>query len=91
MLLRGPDGEVRLLDGATGMLVGVDASTKRVTRVVELPAGSTLVAYTDGLVERPGEDMDTGIGELAQRLAAAPADAQPADLCTEGPPASRSP
>jgi GAF domain-containing protein len=81
VLLRGPDGEVRLLDGATGMLVGVDASTERVTRVVEVPAGSTLVAYTDGLVERPGDDMDTGIGELAQRLTAAPGDAEPADLC----------
>jgi PAS domain S-box-containing protein len=81
VLLRGPDGAVRLLDGATGLLVGVDASSRRTTRVVELPAGSTLLAYTDGLVERPGEDMDTGIGELAQRLAAAPGTATPADLC----------
>jgi PAS domain S-box-containing protein len=81
VLLRGPDGEVRLLDGATGMLVGVDASSRRTTRVVELPAGSTLVAYTDGLIETPGLDMDTGIGELAQRLAAAPVAASPGELC----------
>ncbi len=81
VLLRGADGEVRLLDGATGMLVGVDASSRRTTKVVQMPAGSTLVAYTDGLVERPGEDMDTGIGELAQRLAAAPVSASPAELC----------
>jgi serine phosphatase RsbU (regulator of sigma subunit) len=81
VLLRGPEGEVRLLDSATGMLVGVDASSRRTTRVIEVPVGSTLLAYTDGLVERPGEDMDSGIGELAQRLAAAPLDAVPAQLC----------
>jgi PAS domain S-box-containing protein len=81
MLLRGPDGEVRLLDGVTGLLVGVDASTERRTRLLEVPAGTTLVAYTDGLIENPGEDMDSGIGSLAQRLATAPVDATPADLC----------
>jgi PAS domain S-box-containing protein len=81
VLLRGPEGEVRLLDGATGLLVGVDASSTRTTRVVELPAGSTLLAYTDGLIERPGLDLDSGIAELAQRLAAAPVSASPAELC----------
>ena len=81
VLLRDPAGAVRLLDGATGMLVGVDASSRRVTRAVELPAGTTLLAYTDGLIERPGQDMDEGIGELAQRVAAAPPGARPAELC----------
>jgi PAS domain S-box-containing protein len=81
VLLRDPTGAVRLLDGATGLLVGVDASSRRVTRVVELPAGSTLLAYTDGLIERPGQDMDDGIGELAQRVAAAPPGARPEELC----------
>jgi PAS domain S-box-containing protein len=80
-LLRMPAGEVRLLDGVTGMLVGVDAGTRRETSVVEVPAGTTLVAYTDGLIERPGEDMDTGIAQLAQRLAEAPPDASPRELC----------
>ena len=81
VLLRDPAGAVRLLDGATGMLVGVDASSRRVTRVIEIPAGSTLLAYTDGLIERPGQDMDEGIGELAQRVASAPPGARPAQLC----------
>jgi serine phosphatase RsbU (regulator of sigma subunit) len=81
VLLRGPDGEVRLLDGATGLLVGVDASSRRTTRVIEVPPGSTLLAYTDGLIETPGADMDTGIGELAHRLASAPVSASPAELC----------
>jgi Stage II sporulation protein E (SpoIIE) len=81
LLLRDPDGGVRLLDGATGLLVGVDESTRRETVDVEVPAGSTLVAYTDGLVESPGEDLDTGIAALGARLAAAPADADPRALC----------
>jgi hypothetical protein len=49
--------------------------------VVEVPAGTTLVAYTDGLIEHPGEDLDQGIAALAARLADAPVDATPADLC----------
>ena len=37
---------------------------------LDVPPGSTLVAYTDGLIERPGRDMDEGIHELCERLAA---------------------
>jgi PAS domain S-box-containing protein len=81
MLLRAPDGAVRILDEVTGMLVGVDAATQRDTVVLEVPAGSTLIAYTDGLIERPGADMDQGIGELCARVAAAPVGATPRELC----------
>jgi PAS domain S-box-containing protein len=81
LLLRARDGAVRLLDGVTGLLVGVDASTHRETLVLELPAGTTLIAYTDGLIERPGRDLDQGIDELRARLAAAPLGATPRQLC----------
>jgi anti-sigma regulatory factor (Ser/Thr protein kinase) len=40
---------------------------------VELPAGATLVAYTDGLVERRGWSIDTGIDLLASVLGASSA------------------
>jgi serine phosphatase RsbU (regulator of sigma subunit) len=63
------------------MLVGVDASTSRTTVSLDVPAGSTLLAYTDGLIERPGEDMDQGIHELCERVAAAPPGAGPRELC----------
>jgi serine phosphatase RsbU (regulator of sigma subunit) len=72
---------VRLLDRVTGMLVGVDAATQRDTVLLEVPPGSTLIAYTDGLIERPGADMDQGIHELCERVAAAPVDARPRELC----------
>jgi PAS domain S-box-containing protein len=81
MLLRAADGTVSQLDGVTGLLVGVDAGTRRTSLAVEVPAGTTLIAYTDGLIERPGEDLDQGIASLMARLAAAPADVTPAQLC----------
>jgi len=81
LLLRAPSGAVRVVDGATGLLVGVDASAHRETLSLDVPAGSTLVAYTDGLIERSGSDIDQGISELCERLAAAPADAGPRELC----------
>ncbi len=81
VLLRDPSGVVRPVDGVGGLLVGVDASTRRATTAIEVPAGSTLVAYTDGLVERSGHDLDEGIAELCARIAQAPVDAPPRDLC----------
>ncbi len=81
MLLRHPDGTVRQLDGVTGLLVGVAAGSRRNSVVVEVPAGTVLVAYTDGLIESPGQDLDQGIAALAARLAAAPVDAAPEELC----------
>jgi PAS domain S-box-containing protein len=81
LLLRHVDGSVEMLDGVTGLLIGVDAQHRRASRSIELPSRSTLIAYTDGLIERPGEDLDQGIASLAARLAGAPADATPADLC----------
>jgi PAS domain S-box-containing protein len=80
-ILRLPDGTVRLLDGITGMLLGVDADASRPSVGLDVPAGSTLLAYTDGLVERPGVELDRGIHELCARIAAAPAAADPRALC----------
>jgi serine phosphatase RsbU (regulator of sigma subunit) len=61
--------------------VGVDAAAERPTVSVDLPRGSTLLAYTDGLVERPGTDLDAGIQQLGLRVAAAPVGATPRQLC----------
>jgi serine phosphatase RsbU (regulator of sigma subunit) len=80
-LLCTPDGEVHLLDGVTGLLIGVDGSVPRRTTSIDLPRNATLLAYTDGLIERPGTDLDEGIAELVDRLAAARAAAGPRELC----------
>jgi serine phosphatase RsbU (regulator of sigma subunit) len=81
LLLRHLDGTVEPLDGVTGLLIGVDAAHRRASRSFDIPSGSTLVAYTDGLIEQSGKDLDQGIASLAARLADSPADATPADLC----------
>ncbi|MGZ4657703.1 MAG: SpoIIE family protein phosphatase [Blastococcus sp.] len=81
LLLRRADGAVVVLDEVTGLLVGVDDATHRETLVLDVPAGWTLIAYTDGLIERPGVDLDHGIRELCERLSAAPVDASPRELC----------
>ncbi len=80
-MLRSPDGTVRPVDGVTGLLVGVDAEAHRDALDLELPVGSTLLGYTDGLVEAPGSDLDQGIEALVERLAAAPRGAGPRELC----------
>ena len=80
-LLRTAGGEVQLLDGVTGLLIGVDGSLPRRSTAMDVPPGATLLAYTDGLIERPGTDLDEGIAELVDRLVAAPAGAGPRGLC----------
>jgi serine phosphatase RsbU (regulator of sigma subunit) len=36
----------------------------------QLPPGSVLALYTDGLIEHPGQDITTGMSRLARTLAA---------------------
>jgi PAS domain S-box-containing protein len=63
------DGHVDVL-GEThpDVLLGIDADTRRTERTTPVAPGSTLVMYTDGLVERRGQDIDEGISLLAQVL-----------------------
>ncbi|WP_029430242.1 SpoIIE family protein phosphatase [Blastococcus sp. URHD0036] len=63
-----PDGAVQVLDLPGDLLLGVDASSARSDRCLLLPAGSTVLLYTDGLVERRDRDLDTGTGELVAVL-----------------------
>ncbi|MGW7127954.1 PP2C family protein-serine/threonine phosphatase [Streptomyces bobili] len=65
-----PDGTVTFLDRATDPPLG--ARPEHVPRPEARTAfaeGSTLVLYTDGLIERRHEDIDTGLGRLADSLA----------------------
>jgi serine phosphatase RsbU (regulator of sigma subunit) len=77
--LRHPDGRVDFLDVPGGVMLGAGPSRYPVTEK-ELPPGSVLALYTDGLVEHPGQDIGTGMSHLARALAAGPAPS-PDDLC----------
>ena len=52
------------------MLLGVAADLPRQEERIELTGAQTVLMYTDGLVERRGEDIDVGIARLAAAAAA---------------------
>jgi anti-sigma regulatory factor (Ser/Thr protein kinase) len=71
---RGPDGHVELVEGSRGAPLGALDVSRYPEYHTELPPGSVLVLYTDGLIERRGESLDDGFSRLANALADAPDD-----------------
>ncbi|GAA3940413.1 hypothetical protein GCM10023085_22350 [Actinomadura viridis] len=68
--LLAPDGSVRLLDQATDPPLGARLVPEpRPETTVPFTSGSLLVLYTDGLIERRGEDIDAGLARLTGSLA----------------------
>ncbi|MFF4487976.1 SpoIIE family protein phosphatase [Streptomyces sp. NPDC001544] len=70
-LLRSPDGRTRVLDLPGGVVLGVDPRAQYPVAELTLEPDAILALYTDGLVERPGTDIDAGIGALRVALARA--------------------
>ncbi|RZU33934.1 SpoIIE family protein phosphatase [Blastococcus saxobsidens] len=62
------DGGVRLLEEGSALPLAVAHRGERPESEVLLPPGSTLLLYTDGLVERRDEALDEGIGRAADAL-----------------------
>jgi serine phosphatase RsbU (regulator of sigma subunit) len=58
------DGRAELLEVPVAPPVGVEAAGPSTATTVQLPAAATLLAFTDGLVERRGEVVDTGLDRL---------------------------
>ncbi len=63
-----PTGEARVLSAIPDLLLGVRASSARHDHEVVLRPGSTVVLYTDGLIERRTESLESGLGWLSERL-----------------------
>jgi Stage II sporulation protein E (SpoIIE)/GAF domain len=57
-------GTAELLHTSPELLLGVSTGASRGDHVATLPVGSTLLLYTDGLVERRGEVLDEGLARL---------------------------
>ena len=74
-----PDGSAEFLEGARAMPLGVLADPGYESCTVPLEPGSTVLLYTDGLVERRGESIDTGLERLRAAVAEAPR--EPEALC----------
>ncbi|MFI1028851.1 SpoIIE family protein phosphatase [Streptomyces sp. NPDC020951] len=70
-LLRHPDGRTQVVELPGGVVLGVDPRAHYPVTELRLEPGAILALYTDGLVERPGHDIDEGITALRGALAAA--------------------
>ena len=58
------DGKGTFIEGAVGMPIGVNTGATYTSTAVSTPRSATLLAFTDGLVERRGESIDTGLQRL---------------------------
>lgn len=66
-LLVRADGSTAFLQDGRSPLLGVEPVEPRPEGSVELAPGDTLIIYTDGLVERPGDTIDDGLAALARQ------------------------
>jgi PAS domain S-box-containing protein len=78
-LVIAPEGDAHYLDSAHNPPLGVFDSPDHIETSVELPPGTTIVLYTDGLVEERGVSIDQGLEAL--RLAASQDTCHPDELC----------
>ncbi|WP_346433884.1 SpoIIE family protein phosphatase [Nonomuraea composti] len=69
-LLIEENGRTRYLEEASSMLLGTGFAPARKDAVVELPPRSTLLFYTDGLIESPTHSLDDGLDRLREEAAA---------------------
>ncbi len=76
-LLRAGSSDACLLDGGNGLMGMEEVSYETLER--PLPEASTLVLYTDGLVERRGESLDAGFARLTDAATSGPQ--EPQALC----------
>ena len=66
-----PDGRVVLLDGARALPLAIRQDAGRTDADYVLPPRSTLLLYTDGLVERRGQPLTEGIAAAGAAVAEA--------------------
>ena len=83
LLRRSRDGEVVPLVEADGPVLGPIRDASYTEGRVRLEPGDILVMYTDGLVERRGRDIETGISQAQRLLAGWRSDAALAAGCRQ--------
>ncbi len=74
-VLRQPDGRTEVLDLPGGIVLGIDGHATYPVTEMRLEPGAMLALFTDGLIERPGTDIDEGIERLratVERIGAVP-------------------
>jgi serine phosphatase RsbU (regulator of sigma subunit)/integral membrane sensor domain MASE1 len=83
LLRRARDGKVVRLVDADGPVLGPIRDATYTEGRVRLEAGDILVMYTDGLVERRGRDIETGISQAQRLVAGWRSDTAPAEGCRQ--------
>jgi phosphoserine phosphatase RsbU/P len=73
-LLAFPGCPARFASLPVGPPLGVGSAVRRSSATVPLPAGAVMVLYTDGLIERRGEDLTIGLERLRSAGRAEPAE-----------------
>jgi serine phosphatase RsbU (regulator of sigma subunit) len=68
-LLIGPQGRSELLERPAELPIGADSDTRRADHELLLLPGSSLILYTDGLIERRGQPLDDGFARLQEAVA----------------------
>jgi serine phosphatase RsbU (regulator of sigma subunit)/PAS domain-containing protein len=68
-LVRHPGGRTTTVELPGGVVLGVDPRAHYPVTELRMEPGAILALYTDGLVERPGQDIDDGITALRAALA----------------------
>ncbi|MFI7252869.1 PP2C family protein-serine/threonine phosphatase, partial [Micromonospora chalcea] len=63
-----PDGTAKLLRTRPEVMLGVSPDATRTDHAITLAPGSTVVLYTDGLIDRRGELLDAGLADLTTAL-----------------------
>ncbi|GAA5164660.1 SpoIIE family protein phosphatase [Amycolatopsis dongchuanensis] len=74
VFVAGTDGHVRALDEPNAPLMGVPFTFGIQEYEADLKPGETVLMYTDGLVERRAQSIDTGMERLADVFASAAGD-----------------
>ncbi|MEV0620247.1 SpoIIE family protein phosphatase [Nonomuraea sp. NPDC050404] len=64
------DGRTRYLEDGSGLLLGTGLCAPREDAFIELPPRSTVLLYTDGLIESPSHSIDAGMERLSRQAAA---------------------
>jgi serine phosphatase RsbU (regulator of sigma subunit) len=78
--LRQPDGRVDVLSGGSSVVIGAPTSSAHTQAEQWIAPGSTLVMFTDGLVEEPGRSLDDALGQLSATIAQ-PGDPDAETMC----------
>jgi len=67
-------GDAAYLDTDVGVPIGVENDVSYTSRTLTAPAHATFLAFTDGLAERRGEQLDDGLDRLLAAATANSAD-----------------